>query len=683
MTAPAAPGPLVDAASALPGELIDATERRRAVEELSTSFVVEAGAGTGKTTLMVNRILQIIRSGAAAVDEIVAITFTEKAAGELRTRLRAQLDAQSRIAGGEERVRLRQALERFDQAYISTIHAFAGSLLREQPVEARLDPAFTVLDELAEAQSFDAAFDAWLDEQLAGEASAARDALNLGLDLTRFREAAAFLHRERDLLPERWPAPEPFARAELLAWLQEQASVLLRLSGSCGDEADRGYKAIQEITRWTEMVSRASPEAFDRLVAQRAKFDVGGNQANWKGNKQHCVDQKELCTAINDRLQLARETLGQQAAVELAEWLGSFVREFAAERRLSGVAEFQDLLIWARDLLRDSPTARAYYQRRFAFILVDEFQDTDPLQVEIVFFLAEQGIVASRWEDVRLTPGKLFIVGDPKQAIYRFRRADITTYQRAQDVVVANGGEVLGISQNFRSVAPLISWVNSVFERVMGAGVPPYQCAYHPLHASKPAHPGREQPPVVVLLPTPQSQTTTAAAVRRSEGQVLARLVRQIVDGPWPLLTRGEGGEWTTRPARYRDVTLLFATTTDIELFEEALRIERVPYRVEGGKLFYNRQEVGSSIALQRLTTRPTKSRWWRRSSPARSRSRMRSFSPFLMAAIGSTTWSTRARAGRDSGRRSRCSGVFTRCGWTRRRPRWLRDCSRRRGWLS
>src|SRR5487761_526565 len=126
----------------------DQPARDRAVRDLDTCLVVEAGAGTGKTTLMVDRMLQIIRSGAATIDQILAITFTEKAASELRVRLRARLEQESRLVNGDERQRLRAALERFDQAIIDTIHALAGAILRERPVEARLDPSFDVLDEL-------------------------------------------------------------------------------------------------------------------------------------------------------------------------------------------------------------------------------------------------------------------------------------------------------------------------------------------------------------------------------------------------------------------------------------------------------------------------------------------------------------------------------------------------------
>jgi ATP-dependent helicase/nuclease subunit A len=585
---------------------IDEEHRETARRDLSACFVVEAGAGTGKTTLMVDRILHIVRSGAASIEEVLAITFTEKAAAELRVRLRARLDAAARDAEGDERVRFRLSLDRFDQAQISTIHALAGTLLRERPVEARLDPEFQTLDDTGAELGFDEAWNEWLDDQLAGDPPAARRALNLGLELEHIRTAAKLLHDQRDLVPDIWPAPEqPKPPAALVAWLVERAHELEALIPCCITEDD-GLRQIRRFVRWAGIVSGATPEAFERLLALAESVKAKGNQNNWKP-KSACADQKSICREIDQHLQEAKAALGQAVTAEMAAWLAGFVRHYEHQRRERGQAEFQDLLIWARDLLRHSRPARAYFQRRFRYILVDEFQDTDPLQAEIVFFLAEDGTSADRWQDVCLRPGKLFIVGDPKQAIYRFRRADLGIYFEVQGLIVSGGGRELRIRQNFRSVEPVISWVNRVMGRLIGEGELPYQAAYQALEPSRPAHPGWT-PPQVVALHLPDSATIDGARDRRrTEAGALARLIRRIVEEErWPVLVRDAAGNVSTREARYRDVALLFAATTEIELFEDALRAESVPYQVEGGRLFYGRQEVRDLTACLTAVDDPT-----------------------------------------------------------------------------
>jgi len=572
--------------------LVDEEARRIAISDLDTCLLVEAGAGTGKTTLIVERVLHILTSGAARIDAVLAITFTEKAAAELRARLRARIDAAARVALGEERARLRDALDRFDLAQIGTIHALAGALLRERPVEAALDPAFEVMDDLAATQAFDEAYMAWLDVELAGSPAAARVALNLGLDLKYVREAAALLQRERDLLPEHWHAPRPEACDALLGWLGEQVAALGRLLPHCHAPTDNGVKIIREQQRWLEIAGRASAEAFERLLAQWRPTRPLGDQRNWRP-RESCAEQKAIIQAINERLSEARTALGQAAITGLLGWLAGFVRGYERERRRGGRAEFQDLLVWARDLLRDSRAARAYYQHRFAYVLVDEFQDTDPLQVEIVFFLSEDGADAARWTEVKLKPGKLLIVGDPKQAIYRFRRAEIGTYKAAQCALEASGGRALAISQNFRSVKGVVDWVNRTFVEVIGREYTPHQAAYAEIVASLPPCPDWPVPPVVVLHPEESERTLSANARRRAEAGALARLVRRVVEEEaWPLLEREAAAVYGTRRPRYRDIALLFGAMTELELFEDALRGEGVPYRVEGGRLFYERREV-------------------------------------------------------------------------------------------
>ncbi len=454
---------------------IDEEARLRARTDLTTSLVVEAGAGTGKTTLMVERILHILRSGAAAIDELVAITFTEKAAAELRVRLRAVLERAACDVEDGERDRLRAALDRFDRAQVSTIHAFAQGLLRERPLEAGLDADFGVMDGLGSTLEFDRHWETWLDAELMKSHPAARRALNTGMSIEHLGTIARLLHDERDLLPDRPPAAPATLTTTLTAEALAIFEELEALLPACTDRQDAGYQLIQDRLRWRDIALRAGPEAFERLLAQMAPFKPRGNQQRWQ--KGAGKRQKELCTDLNEELQGQRRQLGQAVTEGVLGWLAGFVRWYAERRQEAGTAEFQDLLIWARNLLRDHKPVRAAFQRRYRYLLIDEVQDTDPLQAEIVAFLAEDGARADTWQEAQPAAGRLFIVGDPKQAIYRFRRADLAVYFALHELVTSTGGIPLVITQNFRSAPPLIDWVNALFTAIIGPGDRPFQAA--------------------------------------------------------------------------------------------------------------------------------------------------------------------------------------------------------------
>jgi ATP-dependent exoDNAse (exonuclease V) beta subunit len=279
------------------------------------------------------------------------------------------------------------------------------------------------------------------------------------------------------------------------------------------------------------------------------------------------------------------------------------------EKARRGVLDFQDLLILSRNLLRDNQEVRDYFQEKFRYILVDEFQDTDPLQVEVVFFLAEKGAQANRWEEVDLQPGKLFLVGDPKQSIYRFRRADIETYEKARESLISRGAGV-NIVQNFRTVPSILSWVNHIFsgliQRSEAGG---FQPSYVPLVP----HPDRKevikaQPGVLLLAPPPDFNPREASAVkvREDEAQSVAALIEEMTAGgperKWMLQDKKEG---RPRPVSYRDMALLFPALTGIDAYEEALKERGIPYRLEGGKEFYMRQEVRSLLCCLRALDDP------------------------------------------------------------------------------
>jgi len=580
--------------------LADEAEREIARNDLDRSLSVEAGAGTGKTTLLVERILSLLRTRRAPLEEIVAITFTEKAAGELKVRLREAIEKALLLSPPEEAESLGQALGELERAPISTIHSFCSSLLRERPVEASLDPNFEPLDEMGMDLLFQDIWDQWLGKEMEKKPAVLRRALALGMEMDPLARLVRQIYENRDLLPE-GPLPQPtYSPESFMEILEKEVQRAWDLAQSdCRKEEDLGYQAILGLRGKVKELKEASPERQEVILFRDLEIKAQGNKSNWKPAAS-CDAQKQILKKLAQELETFKDALRAQVMAGLIGWVKGFVAAMQEEKAGRGVLDFQDLLILSRNLLRDNREVRGYFQKKFRYILVDEFQDTDPLQVEVVFFLAEKGAKAIRWEEVDLQPGKLFLVGDPKQSIYRFRRADIETYEKARERLISKGAGV-NIVQNFRTVPSILSWVNRIFSSlIQGSEEGTFQPAYVPLVP----HPERKevikgQPAVLLLAPPPDfdPQEASAAKVREDEAQSIAALIEEMIAGEsekrWMLHDKKEG---RPRPVSYRDMALLFPALTGIDAYEEALKERGIPYRLEGGKEFYMRQEVRSLL---------------------------------------------------------------------------------------
>jgi ATP-dependent helicase/nuclease subunit A len=589
--------------------LADEAEREIARKDLDRSLAVEAGAGTGKTTLLVDRILSLLRERRAPLEEIVAITFTEKAAGELKVRLREAIERALHLSPPAEAESLVQALGELERAPISTIHSFCSSLLRERPVEASLDPNFEPLDEMGMDLLFQETWDQWLGKEMEKKPAVLRRALALGMEMDHLARLVRQMYENRDLLQES-PLPQPFFSAEsFLEILGKEAQRAWDLAQSdCRKEEDLGYQAILSLRAKVKELKEASPDRQEVILFRDLEIKAQGNKSNWKPPAS-CDAQKQTCKKLAEELGALKDALRAQVMAGLVGWVQGFVAAMQEEKAGRGVLDFQDLLILSRNLLRDNKEVRGYFQEKFRYILVDEFQDTDPLQVEVVFFLAEKGAKANRWDEVDLQPGKLLLVGDPKQSIYRFRRADIETYEKARERLISKGAGV-NIVQNFRTVPSILSWVNRIFS---GLIQPSEKGTFQPSYVPLVPHPERKevikaQPGVLLLAPPPDFDPleASAAKVREDEAQSIAALIEEMTaSGPekrWMIFDKKEDGP---RPVSYRDMALLFPALTGIDAYEEALKERGIPYRLEGGKEFYMRQEVRSLLCCLKALDDP------------------------------------------------------------------------------
>jgi ATP-dependent exoDNAse (exonuclease V) beta subunit len=582
--------------------LPDAVVRERIRRDLDTSFAVDASAGTGKTSLLIDRIVALLVTGKAPLSQIAAITFTEKAAGELKMRLRDQLE-HGRIDpqwSAAERDRLQKALEDFERASIGTIHGFCAGILRDYPLEAGVGPGFTVLDPLAVTLLRRQVWERWLAGEMDRSAPPLSAALDAGVRLDRLAETAV-QWLERRAAAGAVPSPCDADVPGFIALLDRSLPVLLGHLVHCVDSADGGSRSIAALAAAHQQLAALPAVAQPSFLLHRLHVRAAGNQRHWRPPGV-LREVKRVLREVGDAHRQLCTTLAHNQTCDLYAWLDGYADAYARAKRQRGVLDFDDLLLATRDLLLRHPEIRGAVQARIRHLLVDEFQDTDPLQVEIVFLLAERGPRAAAWRDVIIAPGRLFLVGDPKQSIYRFRRADIEMYEDAKALLRAQG-EVLVLDTNFRSTGPLIEWVNACFAPLV---LPPpdgtYQPAYAPLAAGPDAAPGGPASVWCVPIRCSEASASRADDWRRAEARTMVAAIHRLVaNDQWRVRTPGGG----VRRLTYGDIGVLFRRNDAIRWYEDELREFDVPHRVIGGRRFYQRRELGDLLAALTAVANP------------------------------------------------------------------------------
>ena len=592
----------------------DAEARADILNSLDDTLFVEASAGTGKTSSLVGRIVNLVATGKTTLDRIAAITFTEAAAAELRDRIRQDLEkaAEDPSRSEEERDRSRKGVSDLDQAAISTLHAFAALILHERPLEARLPPSFETTDEIAAGIRFNEAWSEWLDNALAEDSPVApllAVALPLGISLPQLKDIARAFHEnyvdleQADFSPAGAPLADAHADVDRLSRVLIEG--LEELANLC-HKPDAGDRLYGYITAKLQEASRASAPGLEqveaaRLIKRVLPFRPGnvGSARNWSS----AASPKE----IRDSLKELESRIHAEALLPLLAALREFALDYAERRRAGGWAEFHDLLVWARELLRDDIEVRDHFRRRFSHLLIDEAQDTDPIQAEIAMYLAEsvsEGVPKesrpASWEQVTPQRGKLFVVGDPKQSIYRFRRADVAQMQRMQQRMESAGGRRVGLVQNFRSQKAVVNWVNYLFEQWMSndnadSGTDEYvQSEYEVMSPRWEGETGGKFRPRVWALGDEESPERIDS-VRRQEASEIAALINRMVSQGWNTLDKEkteESGTEIYRPVNYSDICILMPRRTGLQTLERGLESHDVPYRLESASLVFETQEV-------------------------------------------------------------------------------------------
>ena len=513
-------------------------EQLAAIDEPGVVFV-SAGAGTGKTTVLVERYAKAVVERGLSVDSVLVITYTERAAGELRERIRARL----RELGRHD---LARDIER---AWISTIHGFCSRLLRAHPFEAGLDPRFRVLDEgqasVLRGEAFTAALADFCGDRrperlrlLAAYGARSLRTMLIGV-FERLRSAGRPLELELGV------------DGDLEARLVE-----LRAACEAALAAGAEPAEVAELERLLELTgSDMPPERLRELPELLGEVD------------------SELVEAVEEVRGAALERIAARDRDLLQELLSGFVREYRLAKDRESALDFEDLQLLARDLLREHAAVRSEARFRFRSIMVDEFQDTNRLQCELVDLLSAEA-AGNGTEPVVPAPD-LFFVGDEFQSIYRFRHADVDVFRERR---AASGG-VLALTRNYRSRPEVLDVVNHLFSSEFGD-------AFAPLEAGGRFPDPTFGPAVELLVTDKPSYREAHMQWRLGEARHVAARIRELVDG----------GECTPG-----EVVLLFAAGTSAEAYEEALREQGLPTYRAAGRGYFGQQQTVDLLAYLRL----------------------------------------------------------------------------------
>jgi ATP-dependent helicase/nuclease subunit A len=590
-------------------------EQQAAVTAMARRLCVDAGAGSGKTRVLVERILHLIEHEHARLDHIVAITFTEKAAGEMKARLRRAFREKAPRDDPKMMSHWRELERQVETARISTIHAFCAGILRENALRLGLDPDFTVL---AEAE-----LELLLDETVT---QALHDLLDhrdpAALELSAEFGAGHLIDVLKRMLKARdaietcatgWPLDDAEALRRHWKALVE-ADFDRRLSGMkgspavremletleyfddfCMNESDKREVLRQCQVKVLALAHSGAPKEEIISEAHSALTQTlrGTSKKNWdestdlEGLKK--TQEKVKAFISNHCLPPEFDPETAAAAAQQTTALWSVYRNVAdafeaARRRIDGL-DFTDLILRTRDVLESSDTIRVRVARSIDHLLIDEFQDTDDVQLAIARALTG-------------APGgpHLFIVGDAKQSIYRFRGAQVEVFAEAREE--ADRG--IQLNTNFRSLPDLLAFIDTFFRdsRQLHAVEPDFRgIGVH--------RPETGECRVEFLIPELQAGDTLAAEEgRRAEAELIAWRIRAMLDGESAVTVFDETAQ-AFRPARLDDMAILFRSTSDLYIYEEALRHAGIDYALIAGQGFYERQEIRDIVNLLKVVCDP------------------------------------------------------------------------------
>lgn len=597
----------------------DDGERARALTDLDATLLVEASAGTGKTSLLAGRVAMLL-ADKRPPSSIAAITFTERAAAELRSRVEkfsaslvegkvpTDLEPAFRTypLNDAQRTNLSQAKDQLGELTACTIHAFCLSILQSYAIEARIDPGASVMDAEQTTLAFDSILDAWLSERLGEDADPNDPIVVMASD-----EPARAVKTLRDLAefrrahPKAKPAEVGHYQEPVRHFVEAVADYRRWMNRTTApDKALADVEAFEGLANLLLPVATATP-SFGELLAlmhpdspllpeQRPDFDDsrvlfayrkrGGAWTKATDATTGPLLAEEDQTHYENCASLFGLALGAMADALLSQYFGetdTLINRFEEYKLSAAVLDFDDILTRTHDLLATNTRVRQAVAARYRHVLVDEFQDTDPLQCQILMLICGDDLGA-------LHSGSLFLVGDPKQSIYRFRGADLDTYLRMHETIEAQfPSNVLRVTANFRSEKRILAHVDRVFADRLRAQLGSYGALEPTIEDAHSL--------AAVRHSYPSQQADNTLTARQSEALEIADLCASLVGNV--EIRRSDGSIGFAEPG---DIALLSPSRTGLWLYERALEEKGLPVASQAGKNLYRRQETQDIIALVR-----------------------------------------------------------------------------------
>lgn len=555
-------------------------EQMYAVDSLDINCVVPAGAGSGKTRVLVERYLRIIERFAPSnpniIDNVVAITFTEKAAKEMKERIRLGMIERRELAlkNNERDLALmwRGNLQKLERASISTIHSFCARILREFPLEANIDPEFKVIDAIEADWILTEVIEQELKKYLLMENSGIATHFYQWVSLAGYERALKQIKKvyhqtnnsglsidEIEQLTEQSFKDSPYSMVQDWEELIALGDELCYAEGNSSrlKEFQVEWPMLKE--QIISFIKNPSIEClFITRLVELTKGNFGSNSKEVRGKLNATASQiKEWLDAVNYH-DLEKEFINSYYSllknIDLA-----YIKE---KEKLNGI-DFDELQLKTIRLLNESEGARDKLQKRVLFLMIDEFQDNNQVQKKLVSLLLKD-------KNGDIKPGSLFIVGDPKQSIYRFRGADVQVFKEMEEEISASSGRVAPLIYNFRSNSKIIEFVNHFFPYIMSNN-PSSPNYYKDAIAKKEL----ELDDAIEFIPIFETKNDEQS-IREVEAQAIAKKIEQLINNG----------------VSARDITILFRSLTNISIYEEALKNLTIPYYIVGGRGFYHKQEI-------------------------------------------------------------------------------------------
>lgn len=566
--------------------LPDARDRELIKTDLSHNVVVVASAGTGKTEALIKRMVACVVEGVATVDSLVAITFTRMAAGEMRARFAERL---RRVASTEANARI--ALRQLDRCFIGTIHAFCARMLRERSLEVGIRPDFTEVDE-HEITVLWRRF--WRDivQQLYAEGDRRLQQLrDLGLKVPDLFEFFIDVSENSDLVLKPGLTEPPDLSTPLGVVRKQVDEIIAELGGRLPENRDTFMEQVDRAAHFLRYRRELDVADMADLLKTYGRAFKAVTQNQWDDRALAARVHREISPDLLDTtIEPALLTWRQYVYGQAAPLVQDIVTRFAEYRRANGLVTFHDLLVLSARLLRQSSEARRFFQQKFATFFVDEFQDTDPLQAEIIQYLTGEDVTETDWRKLVPRPASIFIVGDEKQSIYRFRRADIDVFRIVRDRIIDSGGRLLRLQTSFRSTDDLCAWLNGAFEPLFESHDRAYQAEYDRLLPERVAD-GDGAP--VQRITVAKVAGNREMEIAKLEAQKIARYVDEQVTGERAVRSPGDF-MILTRERRY------------LQVYAATLEARDIPYDIVGGDSLGSSEELGALVEMLEAIRRPS-----------------------------------------------------------------------------